>query len=80
VLKCLLRDRHKSVPEDPGGWLEQHDEHLTTRSRLYWAKASDLSPVSDDTASRTIHIPRSNLFDVPHLLGIMKSIGEGGDR
>lgn len=68
------------VPEDPDGWLEQDDEHLMTRSRLYWAKASDLSAVSEDTASRTVHILRSNLFDVSHLLGIMKSIGEGGDR
>jgi hypothetical protein len=68
------------VPEDPDGWLEQDDKHLMTRSLLYWTKASDLRPVSEDTASRTVHIPRSNLFDVPRLLGIMKSIGEGGDR
>lgn len=68
------------VPEDPDSWLDQDEDRLLTNSRMYWAKASDLVPVSQDTESRTVHIPRNNLFDVPQLLGIMKSIGEGGAR
>lgn len=68
------------VPEDPDSWLDQDEDRLLTNSRMYWAKASDLVPVSQDTESRTVHIPRNNLFDVPQLLGIMKSIGEGGVR
>jgi hypothetical protein len=67
------------VPGDADGWLKQDDKQLVTRSRLYWAKASDLTAVSENTASRTVHLPRSNLFDVPQLLGIMKSIGQGDD-
>jgi hypothetical protein len=43
------------VPPEPDAWLDQNEDRLVTRSRLYWAK-------------------------VPQLLGIMKSIGEGGDR
>lgn len=68
------------VPEDPDGWLDQDEDRLVTSSRMYWAKATDLVPVSEDTDSRTVHIPRSNLFDVPQLLDIMRSIGDGGDR
>lgn len=68
------------VPAEPEAWLDQDEDRLVTRSRLYWAKASDLVPFSEDGQSRTVYLPRSNLFDVGQLLGIMKSIGEGGDR
>jgi hypothetical protein len=68
------------VPEDPGTWLEQNEDRLLTSSCLYWEKASNLVPVSVDTESRTVHVPRRNLFDVPQLLGIMRSIGDGGDQ
>lgn len=68
------------LPPEPKPWLEQDEEGLITRSRLYWAKASDLKPSSEAGGSRTVYLPRSNLFDVPQLLDIMRSIGEGGGR
>lgn len=68
------------VPSEPGAWLEQDEQRLITRSRLYWVKASELAPYSEDGESRTVYLPRSNLFDVPQLLDIMRSIGEGGGR
>jgi hypothetical protein len=68
------------APEDPGSWVEQDEDQLLTKSRMYWEKASDLVPASEVTSSRTVYLPRSNLFDVSQLLGIMKGIGEGGDR
>ena len=68
------------VPSDPDAWLEQDERQLVTRSRLYWAKAADLQPASEDGQSRTVCLRRSSLFDVPQLLDIMRSIGEGAGR
>lgn len=67
------------VPADPNTWLDQDETHLITESRLYWAAAADLGTIADGTASKTVHVPRSNLFDVARLRGIMESIGDGGD-
>jgi hypothetical protein len=66
------------VPGDPDGWLDQDENQLFTRSRMYWQSAADLGMIADTRDSKTVHLPRSNLFDVPQLLGIMKTIGEGG--
>lgn len=67
------------VPDDPSSWLDQDEERILSRSRMYWQRAAALGTIEDDNASKTVHLPRSNLFDVPQLLGIMKTIGEGGD-
>lgn len=66
------------VPADPGLWLEQDETLLLTRSRMYWVNARDLRELSDQ-ATTTVHLPTRNLFDVPQLQGIMKTIGDGGD-
>ncbi|WP_246267973.1 DUF4365 domain-containing protein [Acrocarpospora macrocephala] len=65
------------LPE--GGWLEQDEERLVTGSRMYWQSAADLGSIGDDEASKTVRLPRSNLFDIPQLQGIMKTIGDRGD-
>ncbi|GLX96479.1 DUF4365 domain-containing protein [Herbidospora sp. NBRC 101105] len=65
------------LPEGP--WLSQDERGLFSGSRLYVQRAADLGVIEDDRATKTVHLPRSNLLDVPGLHGIMKSIGEGGD-
>lgn len=66
------------VPEDPEEWLDQDETQLMTQSRMYWQQASHLGTLGDNAASKTVYLPRSNLFDVPQLRGIMKTIGDGG--
>lgn len=66
------------VPGDASLWLEQDDQQLLTRSRLYFERASQLGELSISQSSRTVHLPRSNLFTVAALEGIMAAIGDGG--
>jgi hypothetical protein len=68
------------VPEDANAWLDQDEERMLTRSRMYWQRAADLEELGDDQATKSVYLPRSNLFDVVQLCGIMKTIGDGGDR
>jgi hypothetical protein len=65
------------VPEEGRLWVEQ-DTHLLTKSRLYWQAAKELGRIKDDGVTKTVYLPRSNLFDVPQLQGILKTIGEEG--
>lgn len=67
------------VPADPAFWLAQDETRLMTESRMYWELAANLGEISDGAATKTVHLPRSNLFDVAQLQGIMKTIGDGGD-
>ncbi|WP_434439695.1 DUF4365 domain-containing protein [Lentzea sp. E54] len=55
------------------------DEHLLTRSRMYWQHASELGDIADGVATKTVKLPTSNLFDVDGLKGIMQRIGDGGE-
>ena len=66
------------VPLDPDAWLVQDETRLITGSRLYWERATNLGDISDGAATTTVHLPRSNLFDVAQLRDIMKTIGDGG--
>lgn len=68
------------VPDDPTLWLEQDEGQLLTRSSMYWEKAVNLGSLATGAASKSVHLPRGNLFDVSGLLGIMRSIGEGGSE
>lgn len=67
------------IPNDPTGLLAQDETRLLTESRMYWQRADNLGTIEDEHGSKTVHLPRSNLFDVPQLLGIMATIGNGGD-
>ncbi|WP_250213958.1 DUF4365 domain-containing protein [Acrocarpospora catenulata] len=67
------------VPESPESWLHQNEERLLVNSKMYWENAANLGVIAEGQASKTVRLPKSNLFDVDRLLGIMKTIGEGGD-
>lgn len=67
------------VPADPNGWLDQDEGRLITQSRMYWQRAADLGQIDDDAGTKTVYLPRGNLFDVEQLRGIMETIGDGGE-
>ncbi|MEV0028233.1 DUF4365 domain-containing protein [Nocardia sp. NPDC050793] len=66
------------IPEDPGQLIDLSEEGLTSSSRMYWEYATKLGEIGDGKSSATVHLPRSNLFDVVGLQHIMQRIGEGG--
>jgi hypothetical protein len=68
------------VPSDPGTWLEQDQEKLLTRSRMYWQAGALLGELDGDADSKTVHLPLTNLLDVSQLRRIMESLGDGGGR
>ncbi|GGN29317.1 hypothetical protein GCM10011609_86240 [Lentzea pudingi] len=60
-------------------WLDQDHDRLITRSRLYFEHAGNLGELPEGQDRKTVHLPRSNLFDVAGLQAIMATIGDGGD-
>ncbi|MFF4482879.1 DUF4365 domain-containing protein [Streptomyces sp. NPDC001520] len=67
------------IPDEQEALLEQDEDALLTRSRMYWQWANQVGVLPDRQESKTVHLPRANLFDVPQLQDIMATIGEGGD-
>jgi hypothetical protein len=67
------------VPGESETWLDQDEERLWVNGRMYWQCAARLGVASEGRGTKTIRLPRSNLFDADQLLGIMKTVGEGGD-
>ena len=66
------------IPEQDAPLLNITEEHLLTASCMYWQAASQLGEIAEGSATKTVHLPRSNLFDVDALKGIMQAVGEGG--
>lgn len=67
------------VPSEPELWLDQDDARLITKSRMYWQRAAELGAIADGAGSKTVKLPRTNLFTATQLLGIMRDIAERGD-
>ncbi|WP_216918048.1 DUF4365 domain-containing protein [Nocardia sp. NBC_01377] len=66
------------IPENPDELVDLSEAGLTSSSRMYWEYAANLGGMDDDKGSKTVHLPRKNLFDVDGLNAIMRTIGEGG--
>jgi hypothetical protein len=66
------------VPEDPKSWLEREDDWLGINADMYWARAANLGDIADGAATKTVHIPTGNLFDVSQLRSIMEAVGRDG--
>lgn len=65
------------LPADFDGWLFVDEQRLALEARMYWQAASAFEQIEDGVDTKTVHLPRSNLFVREQLLGIMKSIGDG---
>ena len=68
------------IPADHEQLLELTEDGFASASRMYWEHSSRLGEIGDGLDSKTVRLPRSNLFDVEGLQGIMQRIGddEGG--
>lgn len=66
------------IPAEDDELLNLSEDGLITASRMYFEHARRLGDLADGAASKTVKLPRSNLFDVDGLKGIMQRIGEGG--
>ena len=66
------------IPRDDEPLLRTDEEQLITRSRMYWQHAKLLGEIGDGAASKTVHLPRTNLFEVASLQSTMQRVGEGG--
>ncbi len=65
-----------TVPNELPRWLNHSETELAMRKCGYWMSLRG-EPAIPNTATRTVHIPRSNQFTVPHLTAIMQRIGLG---
>ncbi|WP_211257787.1 DUF4365 domain-containing protein [Lentzea albidocapillata] len=67
------------IPRDEQPLVSLSEQRLLTASRMYWQHARLLGDISDGATSKTVHLPRTNLFDVESLQSIMQRVGEGGE-
>ncbi len=64
------------VPENVSEWIHQDEERLRLTRCAYWMSLRGMPPIT--TESKTVHLPRANIFDVQQVLGILGRIGRGG--
>lgn len=65
------------VPDDLSEWIKQSEEELCLRYCAYWISLRGM-PETKNTNKVTIEIPRSNLFTVEVLQGIIERISFRG--
>ena len=59
------------MPNDPAEWLTLSDEQLCMRSSGYFRSLAGM-PRTDNRQTRTVEIPRQNVFDRDHLIDLME--------
>lgn len=64
------------VPEDILDWMHHSEKRLLLRQCAYWTYLGGAPEVS--TATKTVLLPRENVFNVDQLLGILQRVGDGG--
>lgn len=64
------------VPADFATWMETSTESIQLATRGYWISLRGELEIDKD--SRTVEVPKSNVFDIEGLLKMMKRIGDGG--
>lgn len=58
-----------TVPPDLESWVSQNEESLTVVRCAYWMSLRGFPAI--DQGSKTVHVPRENVFNVESLLGMM---------
>ncbi|MCM3883675.1 DUF4365 domain-containing protein [Frankia sp. R82] len=64
------------VPEDLAGWLVTEPERMILSGSAFWTCIEGSGRISG--SSKTVVLPRKNVYDVEQLLGILYRIGSGG--
>lgn len=67
-----------ACPVDFTAWVDQDDDRLTVSNAAYWTSLRGAAGIAKGNDSITVRVPRSQPFNVEHLLGIMARIGKGG--
>jgi hypothetical protein len=65
------------VPDDLTAWIGHSENELAMRRCGYWLSLRGRSATTS-TDNVTVHLPRTNQFNVSGLQGIMQRIGNGG--
>jgi hypothetical protein len=65
-----------TVPADLNDWLNHSEQELAMRKCGYWLSLRG-EPAVSNTATRTVHLPRTSQFTVAELAAIMQRIGKG---
>jgi hypothetical protein len=66
-----------AMPKNVDSWLEVQEEQLILRRSAYWVCLAG-QPESDNTNSVSVHLPKNQPFNVPHLREMMKKVNEEG--
>jgi hypothetical protein len=65
------------VPPNLEAWLKQSHSTLELAHAAYWVNLRGMPDIGS-AGSTTVHLPRTNLFNVEQLLGMLARIGSGG--
>lgn len=66
------------LPQTTDQWLSQSHAELAVRRCGYWVSLRGL-PRTTNTSSKTVSLPRSQVFSVPELRRIFAKLGNGED-
>lgn len=64
------------VPGDPVDWLATEKDRMILNGSAFWTCIEGSGPTSGST--KTVVLPRKNVYNVEQLLGILYRIGSGG--
>lgn len=64
------------MPTNPNEWLTLTDEQLVLKRCAWWHSLAGQQPTAN-TATKTIHIPATQRFDVPALNALMNRVKAG---
>jgi hypothetical protein len=66
-----------AVPDNVGDWIHHSETELLLRHCGYWFSLRG-KPLTENTNSVTVNIPRTQVFDVAGLTAIMNRLAAGG--
>jgi hypothetical protein len=61
------------LPSDPAEWIDMSEECMISRRCAYWASLLGMTETSN-TSSISVHLPRSQQFNVEQLQGLMQQV------
>jgi len=66
-----------TCPETVGDWVSQDDDALSVAHAAYWVSLHGAPAIDPGTKSTVVKVPKSQPFNVDHLLAIMSRVGNG---
>lgn len=65
------------IPEGDTGWLSQTHEELVMRHSGYWVSLRGLDELPPEQTTKTVHIPKNQVFAVDQLQAMMDRCAQG---